>query len=232
MTTQITLSDEYTGDVSPADGRPAHLAQRRTLDNATIVKMSVGDMDNNVYVITDSATGSSLLVDAANDTEAVLALVDALPGRVEQILTTHWHPDHWQALEAVHAALPVPTAVGRADAEHLPVAPDVLLDDGDTIRIGDLTLDVITLQGHTEGSVALALTERSGRVHLVTGDSLFPGGVGKTWAEGDFERLLGDVEDKLFGRYGDDTAVYPGHGGDTKLGVERPHLAQWRERGW
>lgn len=78
----------------------------------------------------------------------------------------------------------------------------------------------------------LALTENSGRVHLFSGDSLFPGGVGKTWQPGDFEILLDAVTDKVFGRFGDDTVVYPGHGKDTSLGAERPHLGEWRARGW
>ncbi|MFT3662131.1 MAG: MBL fold metallo-hydrolase [Gordonia sp. (in: high G+C Gram-positive bacteria)] len=232
MSIEVGISDEYTGDVSPAEDHHGVHAQRRTLDDATIVKMSVGPMDNNVYVVTDTATGRRLLIDAANDPDSILALLDALPGELTQIVTTHGHADHWQALEAVDAATRVPTAAGAADAPELPVAPDRLLHDGDTLSVGDLTLDVIHLVGHTPGSVALALTEAGGRVHLFTGDSLFPGGVGKTWQPGDFEILLGDVETKLFGRYGDDTVVYPGHGKDTTLGAERPHLPAWRERGW
>ena len=111
--------------------------------------------------------------------------------------------------------------------------PDRLLADGDKITIGELTFDVIHLQGHTEGSVALALRGADGdTTHLFTGDCLFPGGVGKTWKDGDFDRLLADVSDKLFDVYPDSTVVYPGHGDDTTLGAERPHLAEWKRRGW
>ncbi|GAA4679731.1 MBL fold metallo-hydrolase [Gordonia humi] len=232
MTQQITVSDEYTGNVSPDGDDQQNKAQRRDLDNATVVKLSVGPMDNNVYVVTDKATGDALLIDAANDAGVLLDLAEQIPGTVKQIVTTHGHFDHWQALDEVSTGLAVPHAVGTADAGDLPVTADRLLSDGDTVVVGELTLDVIGIVGHTLGSVALALTEQSGRVHLFTGDTLFPGGVGKTWQPGDFEILLGDVETKFFGRYGDDTVVYPGHGKDTTLGAERPGLPEWRARGW
>ncbi|WP_143965476.1 MBL fold metallo-hydrolase [Gordonia zhaorongruii] len=232
MTQQIQISDEYTGDVSPSGDDQQNRAQRRVLDNATVVKISVGPMDNNAYVVIDSSTGDALLIDAANDASVLTTLAAQIPGTVRQIVTTHGHPDHWQALEEVRAGLGVPTAVGTDDAEALPVTADTLLTDGDTVRVGDLELAVIGLRGHTAGSVALALTEGSGRTHLFTGDSLFPGGIGKTWQPDDFETLIDDVEAKLFARHGDDTVVYPGHGKDTSLGAERADLPKWRERGW
>lgn len=232
MSIHVELTDDYTGVVSPDPERHGVHAQRRVLDNASIVKMSVGPMDNNVYVITDAATQKSLLIDAANDPETILALLDTLPGTVTQILTSHGHFDHWQGLEEVHRVLQVPTSVGAADADELPLDPDHLLVGGETITVGDLALEVIAIPGHTAGSVTIALTENSGRVHLFTGDTLFPGGVGKTWQPGDFEILLDGVIAKLFDRFGDDTAVYPGHGKDTTLGAERPELGAWRERGW
>ena len=232
MSIPVKISDEYTGDVTPDPDHHGVSAQRRILDNATIIKASVGPMDNNVYLIADATTGQTLLIDAANDPDSILALIDALPGEVTRIVTTHSHPDHWQALVDVERALSAPTAAGELDAAELPVEPDIMLNDGDTLTVGGLTFDVIGLQGHTDGSVALALTENTGRVHLFTGDSLFPGGVGKTWEPGDFEILLEQVTARLFDRYGDDTVVYPGHGKDTSLGTERPHLQEWRERGW
>ncbi|MFW0793035.1 MBL fold metallo-hydrolase [Gordonia sp. CPCC 205515] len=222
----VSISDTYTGDLSESP-QP----QRRTLGTASIVKLSVGPMDNNVYVITSTATGDQLIIDAANDADRILDLVDAVPGTPRLIFTTHRHFDHWQALEAVAAKLGVPTAAGRFDAEELPVTPDRLVEDGDTIEVGDLTFDAIHLVGHTPGSIALALTDGD-VVHLFTGDCLFPGGIGKTWEPGDFEKLLDDVETKVFARYPDSTVVYPGHGKDTTLGAERPSVAEWRDRGW
>jgi len=127
-----------------------------------------------------------------------------------------------------------PTAAHELDAEALPIPPERLLAGGDVLTLGHLTFDVIHLRGHTPGSVALALRPDAERtaVQLFTGDCLFPGGVGKTWEPGAFEQLLDDVTNRVFGAYGDDTVVYPGHGDDTTLGAERPHLQEWRDRGW
>jgi glyoxylase-like metal-dependent hydrolase (beta-lactamase superfamily II) len=191
-------------------------------------------MNNNAYLITCSQTGETLLIDAANDAAVLLELIEHNAPTLSLIVTSHQHPDHWQALAEVAGATGAPTAAHRLDAEPLPVKPDRILADGDTIEIGELRLDVIHLQGHTEGSVALALRGPAAgdAVHLFTGDCLFPGGVGKTWRPGDFERLLGDVTTKVFDVYPDSTVVYPGHGDDTTLGAERPHLREWSERGW
>lgn len=222
------LDDNYTGHVESGS------ATRRTLPGVSIVKTSVGPMDNNAYLVTCSATGETLLIDAANDAEDLVELVRAHAPKVSLIVTSHQHFDHWQALEAVAEATGAPTAAHEVDAEPLPVKPDRLLTGGDTIAIGELTFDVIHLRGHTPGSVALALEgEATGGVtQLFTGDCLFPGGVGKTWQPGDFDQLISDVSTRVFDRFGDDTVVYPGHGDDTTLGAERPHLAEWRERGW
>ena len=222
------VDDTYSGHVEP------QTAARRTLPGATIIKMSVGPMDNNVYLVTCSATGETLLIDAANDPELLVELVREYAPKLALIVTSHQHFDHWQALEAVAAATGAPTAVHQLDAEPLPVKPDRFLANGDAVSVGDLTFDVIHLRGHTPGSVALALRPAAERTatHLFTGDCLFPGGVGKTWEPGGFEELLGDVTSRVFDVYGDDTVVYPGHGDDTTLGAERPHVQEWRERGW
>ncbi|MCT6736536.1 MULTISPECIES: MBL fold metallo-hydrolase [Rhodococcus erythropolis group] len=228
MTNQpIVIDDSYTGQVSP-DSAP----QRRTVEGAVITKMSVGPMDNNTYLVVCSTTGKSLLIDAANEAEKIIALIEQEAPVFDSIVTTHQHGDHWLALEDVHAATKVPTAAHPLDAEVLPVTPDVLLEDGDKMTVGNLSLDVIHLSGHTPGSIALALTEPSGQVHLFTGDSLFPGGLGRTTKPEEFESLFHDVTTKIFDVYRDDTVVYPGHGKDTTLGAERPHLQEWRERGW
>ncbi|WP_454790591.1 MBL fold metallo-hydrolase [Mycolicibacterium lutetiense] len=222
----IAVDDTYTGHQEPGT------AARRTLPNASIIKVSVGPMDNNAYLVTCTSTGETLLIDAANDAEVLLDVIKQQAPKLSLIVTSHQHFDHWQALEAVAEVTGAPTAAHSLDAEPLPVTPDRILADGDTITIGDLTFGVIHLQGHTEGSVALALSGADGVTHLFTGDCLFPGGVGKTWQPADFERLLGDVSAKVFDVYDDRTVVYPGHGDDTTLGAERPHLGEWRERGW
>ncbi|MFC9895300.1 MBL fold metallo-hydrolase [Nocardia sp. NPDC127579] len=223
----ITIDRPYTGHVSPG-GNP----QQRDIPGARIIKMSVGGMDNNCYLI-QCVTGPALLIDAANEPERITELVEQeAPGKVALIVTTHQHPDHWWGLKDVVTALGVPTAAHELDAAPLPVAPDRLLAGGDTLEIGELRLAVVHLRGHTPGSVALALTDESGRVHLFTGDSLFPGGLGKTGTPADFDTLYADVTTELFAPHPDDTVVYPGHGDDTTLGVERPHLNEWRARGW
>ncbi len=220
------LSDSYTGHVEPGN------AARRTLPGASIVKVSVGPMDNNTYLITCSRTGETLLIDAANDADLLVELVGQHAPKVTLIVTSHQHFDHWQALEAVVAATGAPTAAHEIDAEPLPVKPDRLLSHGDTVQIGELSFDVIHLRGHTPGSVALALSGADDATHLFTGDCLFPGGPGRTTQPDEFESLMGDLETRVFSRFGDNTAVYPGHGDDTTLGAERPSLNDWRERGW
>lgn len=225
----MTLVDnDYTGHVEP------HTAARRTLPGASIIKTSVGPMDNNTYLVTCSSTGETLLIDAANDAERLKELIRDYAPAVSLIVTSHQHFDHWQALAAVAEATGAPTAAHALDADPLPVHPDRILAGGDTITVGELVFDVIHLRGHTPGSVALALGgEATGGVtQLFTGDCLFPGGVGKTWQPGDFEQLLDDVNRRVFDVYDDSTVVYPGHGDDTTLGAERPHLGEWRERGW
>ncbi|MBY0442547.1 MAG: MBL fold metallo-hydrolase [Mycobacteriaceae bacterium] len=222
------LDDNYTGHVQPGT------AARRTLPGATIVKASVGPMDNNAYLVTCSQTGKTLLIDAANDAEVLIDLVRQYAPTVSLIVTSHQHGDHWQALAAVAEATGAPTAAHEIDAEPLPVTPDRLLADGDTVEIGALVFAVIHLRGHTPGSIALALDgpATGGVTQLFTGDCLFPGGPGRTTNPEEFDSLMTGLETLVFDVYGDDTVVYPGHGDDTTLGEERPRLAEWRERGW
>jgi glyoxylase-like metal-dependent hydrolase (beta-lactamase superfamily II) len=220
------VDDNYTGHVEP------QTAARRNLPGASIVKVSVGPMDNNAYLVTCSATGETLLIDAANDAEILVEMIERFAPKLSLIVTSHQHQDHWLALADVAKTTGVPTAAHELDAAPLPVTPDRYLANGDTIKIGELSFDVIHLQGHTPGSVALALDGADDATHLFTGDCLFPGGVGKTWKGGDFEQLLDHVTSRVFNVYGDSTVVYPGHGDDTTLGTERPNLAEWRERGW
>lgn len=122
--------------------------------------------------------------------------------------------------------------MGRGDADAIPYPPDRRLTHGDEIILGRQRLTTIELRGHTPGAVAVAWTGPDGRTHLFSGDSLFPGGPGKTSSPADFTSLLDDLESRVFAEYDDDTWVYPGHGKDTTLGVERPHLPAWRTRGW
>jgi len=218
----------YTGDV--VSGGPS---DRRDLSQLTIRKASVGTMANNVYLLTCAHTGAQLLIDAADDPAQIMSLLCEGSGGLNTIVTTHQHWDHHRALAKVVASTKAMTAAGAADADALPVIPTRRLSHGDTLRFGDITLDVIHLRGHTPGSVALVYDDPQGHTHLWTGDSLFPGGVGNVQKDPErFASLLGDVQTRIFDVYDDDTWVYPGHGADTTLGAERPHLQEWRERGW
>jgi glyoxylase-like metal-dependent hydrolase (beta-lactamase superfamily II) len=218
----------YTGEVT-SGGR----SDQRDLPLLTIRKASVGAMSNNVYLLTCVRTGAQMLIDAADDPARIMSLIDEGNGGLDIIVTTHQHWDHHRALAQVVASSKAMTAAGEADADALPVIPARRLAHGDTIAFGDITLDVIHLRGHTPGSVALAYHDPQGHTHIWTGDSLFPGGVGNVQQDPErFASLLGDVQTRIFDVYDDDTWIYPGHGNDTKLGAERPHLPEWRERGW
>ncbi len=202
------------------------------LGTATVRKLSVSEMDNNAYLITCQRTGEQLLVDAAAEPERLIELVESGTGRLDVLVTTHQHWDHHRALADLVARYAPRTSAGAADAAALPVAPEVELAHQDRLRLGELVLEVIGLRGHTPGSVALVLRQDTGRVHLFTGDSLFPGGPGKTPDAGAFTSLMDDLENRVFGVFADDTVVHPGHGDSTTLGAEREHLGQWRARGW
>jgi glyoxylase-like metal-dependent hydrolase (beta-lactamase superfamily II) len=217
----------YTGKVTP--GGPSDV---RELPEAWIRKASVSAMDNNAYLVTCRTTGAQLLIDAADDVPRMLRLVQEGGEELQLIVTTHQHWDHHRALSGVVAATGARTAAGREDAQAIDVPTDVLLDHGDPVAVGALTLETVQLRGHTPGSVALLLHSVDGSVHAFTGDSLFPGGPGRTTTPEDFRSLMTDLEERVFGPLPDSTWIYPGHGNDSTLGVERPHLAEWWARGW
>jgi glyoxylase-like metal-dependent hydrolase (beta-lactamase superfamily II) len=221
------MSDTYTGKVSVGGDMDV-----RRLPGLTIAKLAVGPMNNNAYLLRCTQTDEGLLIDAANEADRLRELVRFEGPAVSAILTTHQHGDHWQALEDMVDDAGAAVYAGDEDADALPVAVDERLNHGDTIDVGDVTLEIIGLRGHTPGSVAVLYRDPEGGPHLFTGDSLFPGGVGKTWAPEDFTSLIDDVEQRIFGTLPDETWFYPGHGDDSTLGAERPHLAEWRERGW
>jgi glyoxylase-like metal-dependent hydrolase (beta-lactamase superfamily II) len=213
----------YTGDVARG-GAPAV----RTLGDLTVAKVSVGPYDNNAYLL--SCGADRLLIDAANDAPVLLALLG--DAALATVVTTHRHQDHWQALTAVTEATGATSLAHAADATEIPVVTDTLRD-GDIVEVGGCALEVIHVVGHTPGSIVLLYQDPAGGAHLWTGDSLFPGGVGNTNKNKEnFTSLIDDVEHKLFDRLPDDTWFYPGHGKDSTLGTERPHLAEWRARGW
>jgi len=215
----------YSGQV--AVGGPADV---RELPGLTITKVATPPFENNCYLLRCTATGETLLVDAAGDAPRLLELVG--DGRLTTVVETHGHWDHVQALEDVVRATDAKVAAHPGDEADLPVPVDILISDGDTIAFGEITLAVLHLEGHTPGSVALLYEGDPAAPHLWSGDSLFPGGHGRTTEPDHHTSLMDDLEKKVFARLPDATWVYPGHGKDTTLGAERPSLAEWRERGW
>jgi glyoxylase-like metal-dependent hydrolase (beta-lactamase superfamily II) len=214
----------YTGDVEV--GGPADV---RELPGLTISKLAVSETANNVYLLRDTATGEALLIDAAAEPEALRALIG--DADVRTVVTTHGHWDHHRALPDIVAATGAVTVAGTADAADLPVPVQRSVEHGDTVTVGEQTLEVVHLRGHTPGSIALVWRgPGDAGVHVFTGDSLFPGGPGRSTPE-TFPSLIDDLEARIF-TLPDDTWIYPGHGKDTTLGAERPHLGEWRARGW
>jgi glyoxylase-like metal-dependent hydrolase (beta-lactamase superfamily II) len=189
-------------------------------------KVVVGPMDNNVHVIRCKETGEAVLIDAANEHEMLLEMCQELG--VRQVIETHGHWDHIQAVPAVRDA-GYAVSVSAADAGMLP-SYDLILEDGAVLEVGRLRLETIANPGHTPGSVSFYLHDTP---LLFSGDTLFPGGPGNTKLEGaDFPTIIRSIEERLFSRFKPDTIVLPGHGTDTTIGNESPHLQEWIDRGW
>jgi len=221
-----SVSGGYTGDV--AVGGPADV---RELPGLTISKLAVSEMANNAYLLRDPATGQALLIDAAADPDALRGLIG--DSDLRTVVTTHGHWDHHRALPDVVRATGAEVVAHAADAPDLPVPVTRTVEHGDTVSVGDQTLEVIHLRGHTPGSIALVWRgPGDAGVHLFTGDSLFPGGPGRTTTSENFTSLMNDLDERIFERFDDSTWFYPGHGKDSTLGVERPQLDEWRSRGW
>lgn len=221
----------YDGSVTP--GGPT---QTREAGGLRITKLAVDpEMSNNCYLLHCTETGEQVLVDAAAEPERLLELVG--PGGLTSVVTTHQHWDHHRALADVVAASGAEVLAGEPDADAIAEQTGVTvtrrLVQGDTVPVGTCTLRAIAVAGHTPGSICLVYDDPDGHPHLFTGDCLFPGGVGATFGDAAaFAQLVDEVESKLFGTLPDDTWFYPGHGNDGRLGDERPHLAEWRARGW
>jgi glyoxylase-like metal-dependent hydrolase (beta-lactamase superfamily II) len=224
----------YTGDVTVGGGPDV-----RELEHLTITKVAVDEqMSNNAYLLRCNATGDQVLIDAAEEPETLLGLMG--DAGLVTVVTTHQHWDHHRALKAVVATTGADVVAGTPDADAITEQTGVdvtrRVGQGDTVAVGQCALEVIALAGHTPGSIALLYDDSAsagGHPHLFTGDALFPGGVGNTFGdEAAFAQLIDEVETKVFQRLPDETWFYPGHGNDSTIGAERPHLGEWRSRGW
>ena len=197
-----------------------------TTDNGLqIKKFEVGGMGNNCYILVDTDTNEAIMIDAAWEADRILA--EAEGAKIQRILTTHGHHDHHDALDPVRQQLGVPGGIGTGDAGMLKTPPDFTISDGDTFRFGRHELRAIHTPGHTPGSTCFLLGK-----HLFTGDTLFPGGPGNTQKDPRrFSTIIESIRSRLFS-LPDETIVYPGHGNDTTIGTEKPHLQEWIDRGW
>lgn len=190
-------------------------------DCMTVKKFSVGPFDNNVYVVHCTGSNDAIIVDGAADPDRILREVEGMT--VIGIVQTHGHPDHVQALARLVDTLRAPVYAHPGDKMPVPSKP---LRGGETISVGEIDVQVLATPGHTPGSVSFLA-----RGHLFSGDTLFPGGPGNTNNNKQrFAEVMRSVE-RLF-ELPDDTRVSPGHGLDTTLGRERPHVPTWRARGW
>jgi glyoxylase-like metal-dependent hydrolase (beta-lactamase superfamily II) len=191
-----------------------------------VTRLVVGPVANNVFVVRCRQTGEAALLDAANEHDKLLELCRRLD--VRQVLETHGHWDHIQAVPAVRDAGYL-VGVTAEDSAMLP-AYDFVLEDDTVIRVGRLRLRTIHTPGHTPGSMCFKV---EGSPVLFSGDTLFPGGPGATrWDYSDFAAIIRSIDERLFAGLPPETLVMPGHGGDTTIGSERPHLQEWVDRGW
>ncbi|MFZ2058186.1 MAG: MBL fold metallo-hydrolase [Acidimicrobiales bacterium] len=195
-------------------------------EQVEIHKVVVGPLDNNVFVVRCRLSGDALLVDAANEHERLLELCRRLG--VRKVVETHGHWDHIQAVPQLRDA-GYQVAVRAEDAAMLP-SYDLLLEDDDLLEVGRLRLRTMHTPGHTPGSMCFLI---EGSPVLLSGDTLFPGGPGNTATDlGDFPTIIESIERRIFATLAPETIVMPGHGLDTTVGAERPHLEEWVARGW
>ena len=195
-------------------------------ERAEISKIVVGPIANNVFFLRCRNTGEAVMFDAANEADRLLELCREL--RVGRVLTTHGHWDHIGAVPEVRGA-GLAVGVGPGDADMLP-AHDFTITHGEVISVGDLEVHAIHTPGHTPGSTCFRV---EGSPVLFSGDTLFPGGPGNTFGNAEhFKTIIESVDQLLFATLPDETIVMPGHGDDTTIGTERPHLQEWIDRGW
>lgn len=218
------MGDTYTGHVDP-DGPWQERGDGRLL----VRKLSVEEMDNDVYVVADAEAREAFLIDAAARPDRLREALDGFDPVA--VLQTHGHWDHVRAWDDLRNDDGIPVWGHQGDADLFPRDADRWLEHGEVLRAGVIEVEVIHTPGHTPGSLQY-LVRGEERPHLFTGDSLFPGGLGRTTSPENFEQLYAEVASKVFDALPDETWVYPGHGDDTTLGDERPQLLEWRSRGW
>jgi hydroxyacylglutathione hydrolase len=188
----------------------------------SIEKMELGPYGTNTYLVVCKKTGESLVVDApARPATIVRNLVNTKP---RYILLTHDHYDHTGALAELRSRLNIPLAAHIEDSRSLKTPPEVLLKDHDTVSLGDIKIEVIHTPGHTPGSLCF----RIGR-YLIAGDTIFPGGPGKTWSPDDFRQIIESITARIL-TLPERTRIFPGHGKNTTVKKSKEEYADFSSR--
>jgi glyoxylase-like metal-dependent hydrolase (beta-lactamase superfamily II) len=187
-----------------------------------IEKLQLGPYGTNCHIVVCNRTKESLVVDAPGDVEIIIGrLQDTRP---KYVLLTHDHLDHIGALAALRSKLDIPLGAHALDSSQISPSPEISLQDGDTISVGNLIFDVLHTPGHTPGGLCFKYG-----IHLFSGDSIFPGGPGKTRSPANLKQLIGSLKAKVF-VLPDDTWIYPGHGEITNLKKEKDEFAVFESR--
>ncbi|MEE9399014.1 MAG: MBL fold metallo-hydrolase [Dehalococcoidales bacterium] len=187
-----------------------------------IEKLELGSFGTNAYILTCQQTTDSVLVDAPAEASRI---IDKLKGTNSRyILLSHNHMDHTGALGELRSQLGIPLAAHAADSGILTPPPELTLNDGDTVSFGNIKLEVMHTPGHTPGSLCF----RTGK-YLISGDTIFPGGPGKTGSPSNFAQILESITSRIF-TLDDDTQVYPGHGETTVLKKAKDEFALFSSR--
>jgi glyoxylase-like metal-dependent hydrolase (beta-lactamase superfamily II) len=183
-----------------------------------LVKLGpLGPVSNNAYIIAATATNDALIVDAPAESEQVVAAARGL--NVRSIIVTHRHRDHWAGIDALLDGINAPVYCHEADRDsYLSYVEDVL-DHDDEVELGGLKLRVVHTPGHTAGCICLHLGE-----HLIAGDTLFPGGPGRTRSPEDLAQEIDSIVNRLYA-LPDNTLVYPGHGANTTIAASKAEYA-------
>lgn len=189
----------------------------------------LGPFANNAYVIADSETGEAIVVDMPTESARTLEAARGL--RVTAILLTHTHPDHWGEYDLVKEATGAPVLC-HPDERLMPAEKiDRPLADGDSLTVGGVTITVIHTPGHTPGSCCFLVGPclPAGRRHLISGDTLFPGGPGRSNSARELQQTIASINERLY-TLPDATIVLPGHGDNTAIGRSRREYAAFASR--
>lgn len=191
-------------------------------EDIRIEKLQMGPYGTNCYIVVCNRTKESLVIDAPAHADRIASKLSGT--QPKYILLTHDHMDHIGALAALRSKLNIPLGTHTLDSSQVSPAPEISLKDGDTIPLGNLVFDVLHTPGHTPGGLCFITG-----VHLFSGDSIFPGGPGKTWSPANLKQLIGSLKAKIF-VLPDETQIYPGHGEITNIRKEKEEFAVFESR--